>query len=159
GGLFLARRGGGAILEFGSAILILPMIVFGFCFAWRDSPMLRGLDLAAIVVAAALVITRQTASIWAPTFSRVVASVFNLTAHCFAGFVHLISRDIDWSQQRNSVVAANARSAAAGALIAVPLLVVFSILFVRADAGFEHLVTNIFNVNIGRHLLPITIGS
>src|SRR4051794_25247479 len=55
GGLFLAKRGGGATLEFGSAMLMAPMIVFGICFAWRDSTMLRGLDLGAIILAAALV--------------------------------------------------------------------------------------------------------
>src|SRR5688572_25540395 len=70
-GLFVARRAGGATLEFGSALLIAPVIVFGMCFAWRDSAMLRGLDLAAIVVAAALVITRQTAPLWTPSLSRV----------------------------------------------------------------------------------------
>jgi len=158
-GLFGARRGGEASLEFGSAILMAPMIVFGICFAWRDSAMLRGLDLGAIVLAAALVVTRQSAPFWAPSLSRVIGSVFNLVAHCFAGFVHLVSRDIDWSQQRSSVVAANARSAVAGALIAAPLLIVFTILFVRADAGFQKLTEDLLHMNLLPHLLPIAIGT
>jgi hypothetical protein len=159
GGLFAAKRGGGGSLEFGSAMLMAPMIVFAVCFAWRDSSMLRGLDIAAIVLAAALVITRQTASFWAPSITRILGSVFNLAAHCFAGFVHLISRDIDWSQQRSSIVAANARSAAAGVLIAAPALIVFTILFVRADASFERILTGLMQVNIAHHLIPIAIGA
>jgi hypothetical protein len=158
-GLFVARRGGQASLEFGSALLIAPMIVFGICFAWRDSAMLRGLDLGAIVLAAALVVTRQSAPFWAPSLSRVIGSVFNLLAHCFAGFVHLISRDIDWSQQRSSVVAASARSAVAGALIAAPLLIVFTILFVRADAGFQKLTEDLLHMNLLPHLVPIAVGT
>lgn len=158
-GLFIAKRIGGGSLEIGSALLIAPMIAFGFCFAWRDSAMLRGLDLGAIVLAAALVIMRQSAPFWAPSISRVVGSVFNLAAHCFAGFVHLVSRDIDWSQQRNATVAANARSAAAGVMIATPLLVVFTVLFVRADAGFERLFQQLLHVNVAPHLLPIALGT
>src|ERR1051325_12196025 len=138
-GLFAAKRAGNGTLEFGSAILIAPMLIFGVCFLWRDSTMLQGLDLGAIILAAALVVTRQSAPLWMPSLSRVIGSGFNLAAHCFAGFVHLISRDIDWSQQRSSVVAANARSALAGVFIAFPLLVVFTVLFVRADAAFEKL--------------------
>jgi hypothetical protein len=159
GGLFLAKRGGGATLEFGSAMLMAPMIVFGICFAWRDSTMLRGLDLGAIILAAALVIMRQSAQFWAPSLSKIIGSVFNLAAHCFAGFVHLVSRDIDWSQQRSSVVAANARSAAGGILIATPLLVIFTILFVRADAAFQKLMEDALHINIFRHLVPVAIGT
>lgn len=158
-GLFAAKRAGNGTLEFGSAILIAPMLIFAACFAWRDSSMLRGLDLGAIVLAAALVMMRQSAPFWSPSLSHVIGSVFNLTAHCFAGFVHLISRDIDWSQQRSSVVASNARSAAAGVLIAVPLLVVFTILFVRADAGFERLFTNLLHIDLATHLVPIALGT
>jgi hypothetical protein len=135
------------------------MVIFGICFAWRDSTMLRGLDLGAIVLAAALVITRQSAPLWMPSLSRVIGSIFNLAAHCFAGFVHLISRDIDWSQQRSSVVAANARGAAAGVLIAIPLLAIFTILFVRADAGFEKLFNDVLHLNIATHLVPIALGT
>jgi hypothetical protein len=158
-GLFAAKRAGNGALEFGTAILIVPMLAFGICFAWRDSTMLRGLDLFAIVLAAALVITRQSAPLWMPSLSRVFASVFNLAAHCFAGFVHLISRDIDWSQQRSSVVAANARSAAAGVLIAIPLLVVFTILFIRADAAFEKLFTDVLHMNVATHMIPVALGT
>jgi hypothetical protein len=158
-GLAIAKRVGGGILEAGSALLIAPILIFGVCFSWRDSSMLRGLDLGAIILAAALVITRQTGPFWAPSISRVVGSVFNLVAHCFAGFVHLISRDIDWTQQRSSVVAANARSAAAGVLIAIPMLLVFTLLFVRADAGFESLMTQLLHINIARHLVPVAIGT
>src|SRR6184192_2728959 len=158
-GLFAAKRWGGGNLEFGSAMLIAPVVIFGICFAWRDSTMLRGLDIGAIVLAAALVVTRQSAPFWAPSLSRVMGSVFNLAAHCFAGFVHLISRDIDWSQRRSSVVAANARSAAAGVLIAAPLLIVFTILFVRADAGFEKLFNDALNIKIATHAIPVAIGT
>jgi hypothetical protein len=158
-GLFAAKRIGNGTLEFGSALLIAPMIVFGICFAWRDSSMLRGLDLGAIVLAAGLVITRQSAPFWTPSIGRIAGSIVNLAAHCVAGFAHLISRDIDWSQQRNATVAANARSAAAGVLIAAPLLIVFTILFVRADAAFENLFSELIHADVLTHLLPIAIGT
>jgi hypothetical protein len=159
GGLFFVKRIGAGSLEFGSAMLIAPILIFGVCFAWRDSTMLRRLDLAAIVLAAALVITRQSAPLWAPSLSHVVSSVFNLVAHCFAGFVHLISRDIDWTQQRNSSIAANVRSAGAGVMIAVPMLLVFTVLFARADAAFEGMLNNLLHINIAKHLFPIALGT
>src|SRR5678815_1516459 len=59
-GLFIAKQGGGAILRIGSVVLMIPMLVFGYCFAWRDSTTLQALDLGAIIVASALIITRQT---------------------------------------------------------------------------------------------------
>ena len=158
-GLFAAKRAGNGTLEFGSAILIAPMLIFGICFAWRDSTMLQGLDLGAIILAAALVVTRQSAPLWMPSLSRVIGSVFNLAAHCFAGFVHLISRDIDWSQQRSSVVAANARGAAAGVMIAFPLLVLFTVLFIRADAAFEKLFQDVLHMNVVAHVIPVALGT
>ena len=159
GSLLVAKRFGGGTLEMGSALLIVPIVVFGICFAWRDSSMLRGLDLFAIVVAAALVISRQSAPFWAPSLSRVAGSVLNLVAHSFAGFVHLVSRDIDWSQQRNSTIAANTRSAAVGVMIAVPMLLVFTVLFVKADAAFEKLLTDLLRINIGPHVIAIGLGT
>jgi hypothetical protein len=159
GGLFIAKEGGGATLRIGSVILIIPMVVFGFCFAWRDSTTLQALDLGAIVVAAALVITRQTARLWAPSLARITGSVLNLAGHCLAGFVHLIARDIDWSSQRSSVVAASARQMAVGILIAVPLLVVFTALFVRADATFARLFDNLLHVSFTTHLIPVGLGT
>jgi hypothetical protein len=158
-GLFIAKEGGGATLRIGSLILLIPMVAFGFCFAWRDSTTLQALDLGAIVVAAALVITRQTAPMWAPSVARMTGSVFNLMGHCLAGFVHLIARDIDWTSQRNSVVAANARQTAVGVLMAIPLLIIFTILFVRADATFERLLTGVLEINVATHLVPIALGT
>jgi hypothetical protein len=80
-------------------------------------------------------------------------------AHSFAGFVHLVSRDIDWSQQRNSTIAANTRSAAVGVMIAVPMLLVFTVLFVKADAAFEKLFTDLLKINIGPHVIAIALGT
>jgi hypothetical protein len=159
GGLFIAKRIGGARLEFGSAMLMAPMILFAGCFAWRDSETLQALDLAAIVVAAALVITRQTAPLWVPSLTRVAGSVLNLGAHCVAGFAHLVARDIDWTQQRSSAVAANARGAAAGVVIAIPFLLVATALFVRADARFENFVNGLTQINLARHAIPIALGT
>src|SRR2546423_13696391 len=51
-GLFAAKRAGNGTLEFGSAVLIAPVLIFGMCFAWRASTMLRGLGLRPIIFAA-----------------------------------------------------------------------------------------------------------
>lgn len=158
-GILVAKSSGGGSLQIGSIALMAPMLLFGFCFAWRDSGTLRGLDLMAILLAAALVITKQSAPFWAPTLGRVFQSVFNLAGHCAAGFVHLIARDIDWSAQRNSVIAANARSATVGVLLALPLLVIFTALFVRADAAFESFYQDILHIRIAQHLFPIALGA
>lgn len=159
GALFLAKRVGGGSLEFGSVPLIAPMVLFAACFAWRDSTTLQALDLGAIILAAALVITRQSGALWIPSLRRVATSVLNLAAHCIAGFAHLVARDIDWTQQRNAAVASNARGAATGALIALPLLAVFTVLFVRADAAFENLFTGLLQINVMHHLAPVALGT
>jgi hypothetical protein len=133
-GLFLAKHLGGGKLEFGSVLLIIPMAIFSVCFAWRDSTALKNLDLAAVLLSAALIITRQSQPFWSPTISKMFRSVFNLGGHCVAGFIHLLARDMDWTQRRNAAVAANVRGVASGVVIAIPLLLVFGFLFMRADA-------------------------
>lgn len=158
-GLFWAKGQGGVRMQFGSLLLMAPMAVFGICFAWRDSATLRALDWMAIIVSAALVITRQTAPFWAPTLGRMFQSVFNLAGHCLAGFVHLVARDIDWSQQRSGAVAANARGAAVGVLMAIPMLIIFTVLFVRADAAFENFFNGVMSLKIADHILPLSLGT
>ncbi len=157
-GLMAAKRGSGRELAPGTGLLIAPMLIFGACFAWRDSPVLRALDLGAIVIAASLVITRQSAPFWVPSIARVAGSVFNLAGNSLAGFAHLIARDIDWTQRGSSAAVAHARGVAGGAMLALPLLAVFTVLFVRADAAFEAFFIDLASLNILNHLLPITVG-
>jgi len=158
-GLFFAKSAGGGTLRLGSVFLMAPIVVFGFCFAWRDSAFLQGLDLFAIILAAALVMTRQAAAFWAPTLGTLARSLFEFIGHCAAGFVHLIARDIDWSGQRSAAVSANAKSAAAGILIALPLLAIFTLLFVRADAAFESFYYSALNIPVASHAVSIGLGA
>lgn len=158
-GLLAAKRIGGAEIRGAARWLLVATVLFGACFAWRDSETLRNLDLIAIAVAAALVISRQTAPLWAPTLSRVARSVLDLAGHCIAGFAHLVARDIDWSSGRTPAIAANARSAAVGLLLAIPLLVLFTALFVKADAAFESLFNSVLEIRVATHLIPIAAGT
>jgi hypothetical protein len=158
-GLFAANGVGNGTLRFGSIPPLAPMAIFGICFAWRDSTTLQALDLGAIVVAAALVLTRQSAPFWTPTLGRIFQSVLNLAGHCAAGFIHLVTRDIDWAQQRNATVAANLRGAGVGILIAAPLLAIFTVLFIRADAAFEKLFQDFLSLRFASHIFPIGVGA
>ncbi len=128
----------------GGRWMLLVAAFFAAGLALRDSPTVRTLDGLALLVTLSLGLAALRA--W-PGQLRVAAltdyawTVCYACLHAAAGAYPLLFREIGWrglaSGRRRSAALAVAR----GALIALPLLVLFGGLFVAADATFERLVT------------------
>jgi hypothetical protein len=118
--------------------------------AWRDSPTLKALDLAALCVIVGLAVYRAGGgSVRVAGLARYcragLEAVFEAT--CGAGL--LVGRDVRWRELRGeSGWTRNVLAAARGAAIALPLLLVFGSLLTQADAGFDRLIGRTFNLDL-----------
>jgi hypothetical protein len=126
----------------GMVWLALPMALFALGWVWRDSPVLKLLDLLAMLFGF---------SIWSLGLEGVrswgildhVRGMVNSGLAAIAGLAVLERADITWTPR--STTLRHARSAVVGLVIAFPLLFVFGGLLMAADAVFENVVTRALN--------------
>jgi hypothetical protein len=121
--------------------LLAPAALFSALLAWRAAPQLAAVNLLAAGTALAL----ATAPLRAGIASYAAAGV-RLFANVGAGGALVPTEEIDWSELPRSRWSGHAGAAARGFAIAVPLVFVFGGLFVAADAVFENLVRDTFDV-------------
>ena len=147
-GLWLAARWRRVSLTDDGRLIILPLVFFAACFAWRDSRTLYFLDTLAIALALSLAILRTRAVSLRLASIKEHAIAFGLTAFDAAfGLPTVLLGDVEWSELPRTRWSRYAGAAARGLLIAVPLLLVFGGLLMAADAVFEGLIENAFNIN------------
>lgn len=129
--------------------LLGSAIVFSFLITWRDAGMLKFLDFLAVMLALSLT-------------ALPIKQIGMRTAHftdyfinaCYAGFsMFLAPFGLIFSDIKFRGVGANSKNAKIlavirGLLFAVPILFVFGILFMAADAVFENIVQNTLNVRV-----------
>jgi hypothetical protein len=114
------------------------------CVAWRASPVLAALNLAAALTAIGLAV-RQGAYGF---------RLRSLGGELVAGPAVLATREVEWGAVRDR--GPRLAAAARGFAIAVPLVLVFGGLFAAADAVFAELVAGAFDVDDGpTHLLAL----
>jgi len=121
--------------------VLAPIFLLALCIAWRDSPVLNGLNLLAIVMLLVLLIARPTRhSLHTTTLAALCGNMFCHAVQAAAAPVSLLGLDTDWQQASQFVRTNNTRRILRGLAVAVPLLVVFTLLFNAADAVFKHMV-------------------
>jgi hypothetical protein len=133
-----------APLHQGRRWMVAPLLLFGGLFAWHDSPLLLGANLLAIAAIVALGALRRPVGRVVGTGVSDYAGGF-VAAICGAagGPIPLLERDIRWSELGRAIRSRPVVSAARGAAITVPLVLVFGGLFVAADAVFKGYVTGV----------------
>ena len=125
-------------------------LLFSAGLAWRASPVLGVLNLAAAGAAAALAAGALRAGV-----SSYAASAGLLAAETIGG-PFPAATDVRWSELPRGRLSGHAGAAARGFALAVPLLFLFGGLFFAADAVFEDLVRSTFDVeDLYVHLLVI----
>ncbi len=130
----------------GGRWLLLPMVAFGVCFAWRDSLMLKVCDALAILVAVGLAGWRsRRGQVRIAGMVDYALGLFLSALNCVFGVVLLVCKDIEWKAIPRAGNSSHFLALARGLLIALPLLLLFGGLFMAADAGFEHFVNRIFH--------------
>lgn len=137
--------------EFGNAqtiCLYSALVFFSIMFVWRDSIELRIFDafailgILAVLTLPALKIKMQSTGI----IHYALAGIWTGMSSAFSPLL-LIFDDIKWKVIPQNGWAKHLFAVLRGLAIAVPLIFVFGALFMAADAVFEGLVQNTFNIN------------
>ncbi|HEV2912175.1 MAG TPA: DUF4173 domain-containing protein [Pyrinomonadaceae bacterium] len=157
----LAARWRGSVLRREGRWLVLPVILFAAAFAWRDSMTLKALDFLLLLVSLALVAWRARA--YRVRLAGVMEYALEIayTGACaLFAFFPLVLSDVRWKELPRGGWSRHAWAVLRGLIIAVPLLMVFGLLFMAADAVFEGLVQNTLHINFGNlftHLFLIIL--
>lgn len=128
--------------------LILPVLFFAAAFVWRDSLTLRTLDILSLLLALGLVSWRAKGG--SIRFAGVMQYALSLAAvgfNALFAFFPLVLTDVRWKEIPQGGWSRHALAIVRGLIIAVPLLTVFGLLFMAADAVFEGLVNNVLHID------------
>ncbi|HEU4884442.1 MAG TPA: DUF4173 domain-containing protein [Longimicrobium sp.] len=108
--------------------------------AWRDSPTLKALDLAALGVILGLAMLRaRGGEVRLAGLAHHAIGVAASAGDAAVGAASLLFRDVRWTELRTDGAARQGVSIVRGAALAVPLLLVFGSLLAAADARFSSL--------------------
>jgi hypothetical protein len=108
--------------------------------AWRDSPTLKALDLAALGTILGLAMLRaRGGEVRLAGLAHHAVGVAASAGDAAVGAAALLFRDVRWSEVRTEGATRQGISVVRGAALAVPLLLVFGSLLTAADARFQSL--------------------
>jgi len=145
-----ARRRGTAVSG-DAPWLAATALLLGSNFAARDSTFLRAFDAIglAIVFSLAALSLQGVALRGRQAWEYVRAALAAAVSACVGVFL-LVGREVAWTElpRRGGGRLPQARAAAVGALLALPLLLVFGGLFASADAVFRNLAANLLDVDL-----------
>lgn len=147
--LMLARRHRPEIVTLNTLSLMGAMVFFASMFLIRDSIELRVYDTIAIIVLMGVVILVNfdvKANI-AGAFHYVAGVIWAGVTSVF-GPIALFVSDIDWTSMPGNRVSRHLFSVLRGLAIALPLVLVFGVLFMAADAAYEGLVNRAINFDL-----------
>jgi hypothetical protein len=159
GAVFVTARWGRQALGGGGRWLAIPAVLLAAAFAWHDSGSLLAGDFLVLLIVLALFAARahagqlRTAGLIEYAIDLFMTGLFAL----FGAFV-LVFQDIRWRELRLAPGAQPRRWASGaarvvfGALLALPLLLIFGGLFSAADASFAQLVRDLFRVNLSEFI-------
>lgn len=133
-----------------SAWLVVPIVVFGGMFAWRDADVLKWLNGLCIATLVALMTLRKGHS------DLRSGSIFEYTFRLLGEWVDYVAElgplariDGGWGQFGRGGSSRTVGAILRGFFLVLPLVFVFGALFMGADAGFEKLVTGMFQFDAG----------
>ncbi len=160
----LALAAGAAARRFGDGLhrnaLLLPVAAAFACVtAWRASPALLTLNVAAGLVA--LAVAGLPPARWTRGGRRLREyglAVVRVGEQAGAGAVFAVTADIEWQSLPRGRWTREAIAVGRGAALAAPLLLVFGALFVAADAVFSNLVREALDLErAASHLFLFTV--
>lgn len=161
GGLWLAARRLGLALDGEGKWLALPALLFAGCLAWRDSATLQvldGLGLAVcLLVGAAHTNSGRVLTAGALDY---LTDFFRALGRLWFGVFPLLRREIAWDTVPRTGWTGPLLAAGRGALLALPLLLLFGALLTAADAVYQRLVAQVLHIDLSAlagHLLWIGI--
>lgn len=123
--------------------LLVPAVFFSACFAWRDSPLLKMLDIFALIITLSLLMLRAQGRKlrYAGLLEYALGSFITVADVIFSPVV-LLLKDIDWKELRSHRASQPALAIGRGVLFSIPPVLIFGGLLVGADPVFEALIRN-----------------
>ncbi len=135
------------------AFAAFALLAFAAFFAWRDSPVLKLLDLGALGIVVSL------AALRAPVRGLADCGLFDYAKgsllaafRAAVGAFLLVFGDIEWSETVRAGWPRRALGVMCGTLLAVPPLIVFGSLLMSADAVFRKIVVESIFFNIPKFI-------
>lgn len=124
--------------------LALSALMLGIAFVRRDADMLHFLDVVGLIGVLALgAVSLQGEGLRLRGVVEYLRGGVLAAASAVVGILPLTFSDIRWSEVTQDVRLGRTRAVALGALLALPLLVVFAALFASADATFDALLSTV----------------
>lgn len=137
---------------FENKLFFIPLLAFAAFFAWRDSNVLALLDALVILLTLAIITLRgQNISVRVAGVFQYGLGVFLTVVNAMFAPFYLLLGDIKWATIPRAGWTKHLFSVLRGLMVAVPILLVFGGLFMAADAVFEGVVRQTFNID------PLTI--
>jgi hypothetical protein len=135
-------------LASGGHFLLLSAILFAAAFAWRDSRTLNFLAGAGLVMSLGLMAWRaRNGRIWLAGITEYALGMLAAGMNAFfVGFPALFG-DVHWREVPLAGWTRHLKAIALGAIIALPLLILFAGLLVSADAAFAKMIFNLIDLN------------
>jgi hypothetical protein len=130
--------------------LLVPALLFAGAVAWRASPTLQALNIAAVLLTLALAAFRlqdgriRVGHVTEYAWALIVAAAFVVVGTGALVVRHMPGQPFVAAGSRPGAIAA-----ARGTLVAAPLVLVFGGLFVAADDVFAGLVGGVFTIDLG----------
>lgn len=146
----------------GACLLVAPALYFSIAFAWRASDALALLNLLALVAAlTALSTALLRGEDWEPAagIGDYVAGAGRTAREVAGGTGLLLLRDGNVRELRTQGRARRAGALARGAVIALPLLVVFGSLLTAADPVFDRLVRRVLYFDLDAVVSHVAVAS
>ena len=147
--MFALARFNGVALAGEGRWLLIPALVFAGAVAWRASPALQSLNIAAVLLVLALAAFRlrdgrvRVGLVSEYAWTLVVSAVSTVAG---AGTLLVRHAPIEWLSAGRDLRVATA--VGRGLIVAVPLLALFGALFIAADAVFADLVAGALRIDL-----------
>jgi hypothetical protein len=143
--------------------LVIPLLLFAAAVAWRDSPVLKALNLVGVAITLGMVLMRSgSVKLLAAGVTDYAYSVLASLFSALGGAGHLIGDDIQWKEIPRDGWTKHLTPVIKGLAIAVPLLLIFGGLLASADAAFSNLMFRLFDWDfeslVAHFLLTIIIA-
>src|SRR5882672_3460860 len=125
---------------------VVPLLFFAAAISWRDSPVLKALNLIGLVITLAMILMRsRSVKLLAAGVTDYALSVLASLFNALAGAGYLIGGDIQWKEIPRDGWTKHLAPVIKGLAIAIPLLLIFGGLLASADAAFSALLFHLFD--------------
>jgi hypothetical protein len=132
-------------LRNGGHWLLLTVFLSAAAFAWRDSLTLNFLAGLTLLTALVLMAWRaRSGRIWLASITEYLLGLLAAGINTFFVGFPLLLGDVSWKEGTAAGWSRHLKSVLLGTVIALPLLILFGILFMSADLNFEELMFRFF---------------